>query len=557
MTQDAQQQAPQQEVDVVVVGAGFAGLHALHELRGRGLSVRVLEAGHGVGGTWYWNRYPGARCDVESTDYQFSFSEDLVREWRWSERYPRQEELLRYLDHVADRFDLRRDISLGRRVVSAVLEEEDVTWTVATEQGERWRARWLIMATGCLSVPRLPLVPGLEDFRGDWYHTASWPADGVDFTGERVAVVGTGSSGIQSIPLIAEQAAGLLVLQRTANYSVPAFNHELGEEELERLQQDFAARREFTRSSALGLAAPADPRSALAVSEEERRTQYETRWRMGGLPMIGAFADLMVDRAANETAAAFFHDKIRAKVDDPETAEKLLPRGYPWGAKRVCVDSGYYETFNRSDVTLIDLNEQPLRGITPRGVLVGETEHEVDAIVFATGFDAMTGALMAIDIRGRDGRSLRQAWSAGPKTYLGLAVAGFPGLFTVTGPGSPSVLSNMVVSIEQHVEWIADAISWSRERGTEVFEATQEAQEAWVEHVNAVADSTLFTEANSWYLGANVPGKPRVFMPYAGGVGAYRQKCDEVAAAGYEGFRAVPAPGAERRRADRSAPVVA
>ncbi|WP_432482646.1 flavin-containing monooxygenase [Kineococcus esterisolvens] len=557
MTQDAQQQAPQQEVDVVVVGAGFAGLHALHELRGRGLSVRVLEAGHGVGGTWYWNRYPGARCDVESTDYQFSFSEDLVREWRWSERYPRQEELLRYLDHVADRFDLRRDISLGRRVVSAVLEEEDVTWTVATEQGERWRARWLIMATGCLSVPRLPMVPGLEDFRGDWYHTASWPADGVDFTGERVAVVGTGSSGIQSIPLIAEQAAGLLVLQRTANYSVPAFDHELGEEELERLQQDFAARREFTRSSALGLAAPADPRSALAVSEEERRTQYETRWRMGGLPMIGAFADLMVDRAANETAAAFFRDKIRAKVDDPETAEKLLPRGYPWGAKRVCVDSGYYETFNRSDVTLIDLNEQPLRRITPRGVLVGETEHEVDAIVFATGFDAMTGALMAIDIRGRDGRSLRQAWSAGPKTYLGLAVAGFPGLFTVTGPGSPSVLSNMVVSIEQHVEWIADAISWSRERGTEVFEATQEAQEAWVEHVNAVADSTLFTEANSWYLGANVPGKPRVFMPYAGGVGAYRQKCDEVAAAGYEGFRAVPAPGAERRRADRSAPVVA
>jgi cyclohexanone monooxygenase len=525
------------EYDAVVVGAGFAGLYMLHRLRQQGLDVRVFEAGSGVGGTWFLNRYPGARCDVESVDYQYSFSDELLHEWTWSERYPRQDELLAYLNHVADRFELRPDIQLDTRVTRAAFDEATHRWTVETDQGDQVSATYVVMATGCLSAARVPAFEGLDVFQGEWHHTGAWPDEGVDFSGKRVAVIGTGSSGIQSIPKIAEQADELLVFQRTANYSVPAGNRPLTAQAEKEGVEHFAERRKFIRESFLGLSVPGNGESALEVSPEERQARYEERWQMGGLPMYGAFADLMVDPRANGTAHEFFAAKIREKVTDPETAEKLIPKGYPFGGKRICVDADYFETFNRDNVTLVDVSEQPIQRITPTGIIAGDIEIPLDVIVFATGFDAMTGALLAIDIRGRDGRTLQDKWSEGPRTYLGVATAGFPNLFMVTGPGSPSVFSNMVVSIEQHVDWITDAVARLRKDGAQLMEADRAAEDAWVDHVNAVADSTLLPRANSWYMGANVPGKPRIFMPYLGGVGAYRQKCDEVAAAGYDGFQ--------------------
>jgi cyclohexanone monooxygenase len=528
---------PPAEYDAVVVGAGFAGLYTLHRLRQQGLSVRVFEAGSGVGGTWFWNRYPGARCDVESLDYQYSFSDELLHEWKWSERYPRQDELLAYLNHVADRFELRQDIQLNTRVTRAAFDEAATRWTLETDQGDRVSASYVVMATGCLSAARVPAFEGLDTFQGEWHHTGAWPDEGVDFSGKRVAVIGTGSSGIQSIPVIAEQAEELLVFQRTANYSVPAFNRPLTAQAEKEGVEHFAERRQFTQESFLGLSVPANDKSALEVSPEERRALYEERWQMGGLPMYGAFTDIMVDERANETAKEFFRDKIQEMVTDPDVAEKLIPKGYPFGGKRICVEAGYFATFNRNNVALIDITEEPIRRITPTGILAGDTEHPVDVIVFATGFDAMTGALLAIDIRGRGGRTLQEKWREGPRTYLGIATAGFPNLFLITGPGSPSVFSNMVVSIEQHVDWIADAIARLRKDGVQLMEADPAAEDAWVDHVNAVANSTLLPRANSWYMGANVPGKPRIFMPYLGGVGAYRQKCDEVAANGYDGFQ--------------------
>ena len=525
------------DFDVVVVGAGFAGMYLLHRLRGQGLSVRVFEAGSGVGGTWFWNRYPGARCDVESVDYQYSFSEELLRDWTWTERYPAQPELLAYLNHVADRFDLRHDIQLNTRVAGAAFDEATGQWTVETVTGDRVTASYVIMATGCLSVPRIPQLDGLEGFAGDTYHTSSWPERGVDFTGKRVAVIGTGSSGIQSIPLIAEQAAHLTVFQRTPNHSVPAFNHRLDAAEQRDGVERFAEKREFAKSSFTGLTLPDTGLLANDSTPEQRSTVYEQRWRQGGLAMYGAFADVLVDAKANGTALEFFADKIRDKVHDPAVAEKLTPKGFPFGGKRICVDTNYFETFNRDNVTLVDITAEPIERVTASGIVAGGTEHPVDAIVFATGFDAMTGALLAMDIRGRGGRTLKETWAAGPRTYLGLAVAGFPNMFLITGPGSPSVFTNMVVSIEQHVDWIADALQRLRADGVAVMEVDPQAEEAWVEHVNEVADSTLLPRANSWYVGANVPGKPRIFMPYLGGFGAYRQRCDEIAAAGYDGFR--------------------
>jgi cyclohexanone monooxygenase len=527
-------------VDAVVVGAGFAGLYALHRLRGLGLSTRVFEAGSGVGGTWFWNRYPGARCDVESLDYQYAFSPELLDEWRWSERYPRQGEILAYLEHVADRFALRPDIELNTRVSGAAFDEETSRWEVETEAGGHVSARFLIMATGCLSAARVPDLPGLDSFAGRWFHTGSWPHEEVDFTGQRVAVVGTGSSGVQSIPVIAQQADQLVVFQRTPSFSVPAVNEPLDVEAARRQHGTPMQRRARARVSIGGLPYPEHEGSALEMSDEERTRHLEERSRMGGLAMYGAFSDVMVDQDANAAVVAFFHDKIRERVDDPAVAERLLPRDYPFGTKRVCVDTGYYETFNRDNVTIVDVRQSPIEEITPRGLRVGGVEHEVDAIVFATGFDAMTGAVTAVDLRGRAGASLAQKWSAGPRTYLGLAVAGFPNLFLVTGPGSPSVLSNMVVSIEQHVDWIADAIAHVRDSGAACIEATVAGEDAWVDHVDEVASSTLVHRANSWYLGANVPGKPRVFMPYMGGVGPYAQRCDEEARGGYAGFALTP-----------------
>jgi cyclohexanone monooxygenase len=528
------------DVGAVVVGAGLAGLYMLYRLRGLGIAAVVLEAGDGVGGTWYWNRYPGARCDVESMEYSYSFSDELQREWQWTERYATQPEILRYVNHVADRFDLRRDIRFRTRVTAAHWDETARRWRVETDRGERIMARFCIMATGCLSAPQAPPFPGVESFAGRWYHTGAWPHEGVDFTGQRVGVIGTGSSAIQSIPLIAAQAAHLHVFQRTPNYSVPALNAPLDPEFVRDVKQRYPELRRRARRTRTGLLIERDDRSALAVTPEERQAQYEARWTRGGLGFSAAFVDLLTNQEANETAAEFFRDKIRGIVKDRAVADLLSPRDYPVGTKRMCVDTDYYETFNRANVTLVDVRRAPVVAITPRGVRTRDAEYELDSLVFAIGFDAMTGALLAIDVRGRDGMPLAEAWAGGPRTYLGLAIAGFPNLFTITGPGSPSVLSNMIVSIEQHGDWIADCLAWMRERGHAAIEATDAAQEAWVAHVSEVGHATLYPKAASWYMGANVPGKPRVFMPYVGGVGAYRDRCDEVARRGYEGFTLVP-----------------
>jgi len=528
--------SPVKEFDAVVVGAGFAGLYMLHRLRGLGLSARVYEAGGGIGGTWYWNRYPGARCDVESMDYSYSFSEELQQEWKWTERYASQPEILRYIEHVADRFDLRRDIELKTRVASAIWDETANRWEVRTDRGDRVFAQFCIMATGCLSTAQTPAFKGLETFGGTWNHTGTWPHEGVDFTGQRVGVIGTGSSAIQSIPIIARQAASLVVFQRTPNFSVPAHNAPLDRDFEGRVKANYAEYRRQARESRVGFVVASNDTSALAATPEERLREYEARWNRGGLGFSAAFSDLLVSKDANDTAAAFFHDKIRSIVRDPAIAEMLSPTGYPIGTKRMCVDTDYYATFNRDNVRLVDLRKHPIEAITPRGLRTRDAEYELDSIVFAIGFDAMTGALLGIDIRGRDGLTLGQKWAAGPRTYLGIAIAGFPNLFAITGPGSPSVLSNMIVSIEQHVDWIADCLVHLRAHGLHRIEATVDAEEAWVAHVNEVGHATLYPRANSWYMGANVPGKPRVFMPYVGGVGAYRQRCSDVAAKGYTGF---------------------
>jgi len=534
-------------VDATVVGAGFGGLYALHRLRSLGLTVQAFEAGSEVGGTWYWNSYPGCRCDVESVDYSYSFDEQLEQEWEWSERYPSQPEILRYLNHVADRYDLRRDIQLDTRVTSAVFDEEQSRWIVSTDAGERWSARFCVMATGALSAAQVPEVPGLDSFAGEWYHTGRWPKDGVDFSGKRVGVIGTGCSGIQVIPEIARDADRLYVFQRTANFVVPNRNRPLDPAAVRELKARYREHREAARESFLGVPLAAGEKSALEATPEERRRIYEERWEAGGgMPVLVAFSDLLVDRAANDTVAEFFREKIHETVRDGAVAELLSPSGYPLGAKRLAQDDAYYETFNRDNVTLVDIRQAPIETITPTGLRTTAAEYELDVIVFATGFDALTGPLLAIDLRGRSGLALRDKWADGPRAYLGLATAGFPNLFVVTGPGSPSVLSNMVVSIEQHVDWIADAIAYLRRHGHETIEATDEAEERWVEHVAEVGDATLFPQANSWYVGANIPGKPRVLLAYLGGVGPYRKLCDEVAASGYEGFALGTADGRPR-----------
>ncbi|MBI5289898.1 MAG: NAD(P)/FAD-dependent oxidoreductase [Chloroflexi bacterium] len=523
--------------DAIIVGAGFAGLYMLHRLRGLGLSARVIEAADGVGGTWYWNRYPGARCDIESLEYQYGFDDDLPREWRWSERYASQPEILRYINHVADRLDLRRDIQFETRVTSARFHEGAARWLIETDNGDRISAAFCIMATGCLSAPRHPGFKGLESFEGDWYHTGYWPHEGVDFTGKRAGIIGTGSSAIQSIPHIARQAAHLTVFQRTPNFSIPAHNGPIDHEAERQMTERYTEVRRRARASAAGVVSRApSERSAMQVTPEEREAEFEARWQYGGLGMGGAFIDIVISPEANQTAADFVRGKIRSILKDPVTADLLCPKDYPFATKRLCVDTEYFETFNRNNVTLVDVRSAPIEEITPKGLRTADAEYEFDCLVFATGFDAMTGALLGIDVRGRGGQELRDAWSAGPRTYLGLQVAGFPNLFTITGPGSPSVLTNMIVSIEQHVDWIAACIEYLLEHGIKTIEPTVEAQDAWVEHVNQVASLTLFPQANSWYMGANIPGKPRVFMPYIGGLGAYAQKCDEIAANGYEGF---------------------
>ncbi|MCP5265489.1 MAG: NAD(P)/FAD-dependent oxidoreductase [Burkholderiaceae bacterium] len=528
--------------DLVIVGAGFGGMYMLHKARALGLSARVFEAADDVGGTWYWNRYPGARCDIESLEYSYSFDEDLQQSWRWSERFATQPEILRYAQHVAERFGLRTDISFNARVSEAHFDESASQWRVSVASSAdgaplaELSARFVVMATGCLSSTNQPDIPGLDSFAGATYHTGQWPHEGVDFTGKRVGVIGTGSSAIQSIPVIAAQAKELTVFQRTPNYSVPAHNAPIDPTYEQRIKSDYANFRARNREmiAAFGANAPTPEGSVRSASAEHRREVFERWWERGGLGFTRAFDDLMLDDGANEYACEFVRGKIHQIVEDPRTAELLSP-SQVIGCKRLCVDTDYYATYNRPNVHLVDIRSTPIERITPQGVQVGEQVHALDCLVLATGFDAMTGTLMKIDIRGAGGLTLRDAWSAGPRNYLGLMVAGFPNLFMVTGPGSPSVLTNMIMSIEQHVEFIADCIAWLRDGGNRRVEAAESAQDAWVAHVNEVAGATVFPQCNSWYLGANVPGKARVFMPLLG-FPAYVQKCREVVEHGYEGF---------------------
>jgi cyclohexanone monooxygenase len=534
--------------DVVVVGAGFAGMYMLHRLRGQGFSVRVYEQGGDVGGTWYWNRYPGARCDVESMQYSYSFSEELQQDWNWSERYAPQPEILKYANHVADRFNLRSGIQLNIRVDRAAFDESTSLWSVTTSDGKTVTAKYVVLATGCLSNARMPDIKGLSDFKGKVYHTGHWPHEPVEFTGLRVGVIGTGSSAIQSVPIIARQARQLTVFQRTPNFSIPARNAPLTVEEREAFRAKYPEIRRFAREEARnGIYTEMPDRGALDEGDNERRSKYEARWNRGGLTFMSVYNNLAIDKAANDTAADFVREKIAEIVRDPGTAKMLQPNNHPIGSKRICIDTDYFATFNRPNVTLVDIRSNPIEEILPNAVRTGAGDYEVDALVLATGFDAMTGSVAKIDIRGRDGQTLNHKWAEGPKTYLGLMSAGFPNLFIITGPGSPSVLSNMMVSIEQHVDWITDCVAWMRDRGLDIMEANRDAEDKWVAHVNEVAHTTLYPQANSWYMGANIPGKPQIFMPYIGGVGAYRQICNDVAAAGYEGFAMAAAAPVQKR----------
>lgn len=540
----AQKTSDSRDTDVIVVGAGFAGMYALHKFRGLGLRTQVLEAGKDVGGTWYWNRYPGARCDVPSVEYSYSFDKDLEQEWDWTEIMAAQPEILEYANHVADRFDLRKDIQFQTRVDSAVFDENSNCWTVVTESGQTYTARFCVMATGCLSVPNTPRIDGQDNFAGSVYHTGNWPEGGVDFSDAAVGIIGTGSSGIQSIPVIAEQAKHLTVFQRTPNYTMPAANAPLKTEFLRQAKENYSAIRAEQRASQVGIVGYGfgfGGAENVVPTQEIKQTTPAERQRLveeEGFLAIRRYADVALDEEANELACEMYRDQVKRVIKDPATAQALMPRDYPMGCKRPVIDTNYYETFNRDNVTLVDLRQGGIEEITEAGVRTAKADYTFDVLVYATGFDAMTGALGKIDIRGRENRALTEYWEAGPRTYLGLQVAGFPNLFTVTGPGSPSVLSNMIVSIEQHIDWIARCISDLDQCGAQTIEATTEAEDEWIAHVNDVAQNTMFTakSCNSWYLGANIPGKPRIFMPYVGGVGVYREKCDEVARNGYQGF---------------------
>jgi cation diffusion facilitator CzcD-associated flavoprotein CzcO len=527
------------DFDAVVVGAGFSGLYQTHLLRGLGLSVRVFEAGDGVGGTWYWNRYPGARCDSPSHVYQYWFSEELLQEWDWSERFPSQPEVLRYLNHVAEKFDLLRDIRFNTRVTSAVYDEPGNFWEIGTDDGQVARAQFLVLAIGGLSTPLIPEFEGRETFAGEAYHTAEWPHAGVDLDGKRVGVIGTGATGIQVVQEAAKRAGRLTVFQRTPNYAIAINNPSYAPGDWQRIRERFDEIRRATRQSFAGFDCDLDERSALEVDPEERRETFESLWADGSLRFwIGNFGDIITDRQANETVAEFVREKIRERVSDPATAEKLTPTDHPFGTKRVPLENGYFEAFNRDNVTLVDTRQTPIERITPKGVRVAGAEHELDVLVYATGFDAVTGTLTKIDIRGRNGASLAREWDRNVHTYLGLLTAGFPNLFMVTGPTAPSVaFCNYPTCAMQQVDWIAQCLGDLRRRNLSRIEATPEAEQGWLDHHNEVASQTLMPLTDSWWMGANIPGKPRILLSYVGGGPAYRQICEDVAARGYEGFR--------------------
>lgn len=523
------------DFDAVIVGAGFAGMSMLHRLRELGMKAQVYEAGSDVGGTWYWNRYPGARCDVVSMEYSYAFSDELQQEWEWEEKYATQPEILKYAQHCADRFDLRRDIKFNTRVESASFDETMGCWEVETNTAERVTAQHLVLALGTLSATNYPDIEGRDMFEGSTYHTGAWPHGGVDFTDRRVGIIGTGSSAIQSIPLIAKEAQHLTVFQRTPNYVVPAHNEPLDPTQVRAIKDRYTEFRDEVKQYHFGFFHEATNKSALEVSDEERRACYEAAWQVGGLMFLGTFNDILVDPEANRTAAEFILEKLRAAVDDPQTAQLLSP-DFAVGCKRLCVDSGYYETFNRSNVSLVDVSSTPIERITKNGVVVNGQSYEVDDLVFATGYDAITGPLTRMNIRGVQGQTIHEKWSNGPEAYLGLMVAGFPNMYLPTGPGSPSVLSNMHVSIEQHVGFIRDLLAHMRKVGLDVVEAAPEAAAAWANHVDDIAGQTVYKSCNSWYRGLNISGKPLMFTAYFG-VPPYAAECDEVATSGYTGLK--------------------
>ena len=537
-------------IDVVIIGAGFAGLRALHSFRAMGLSVAVLEASDGIGGVWNFNRYPGARCDVESFDYSYRFSPELEQEWRWSERYATQPEILRYVHHVAERFDLHRDIHLKARVARAEFAEAASRWTVECEDGRCWSAARLILAVGQLSTPKETFYPGQQEFTGRIIYSANWPRDDISFAGKRVAIIGTGSSGVQMTPVIAAQVAQLTVFQRTANYSIPAANAPVTDQEDRQVKASYRERREAARNSPSGLGFVPDTRAAIDVPHEEREAAYERAWNRLGFGFALAFKDILLNQQSNDTASDFIRRKIAQQVDDPILRDKLTPKGFPFGTRRPSVDSGYFKTFNRTNVALVDINETPIKEFTAGGIRTTDAEYPFDIIIYATGFDAFTGSLLKPEIVGRGGQTLRDKWAAGPTSFLGIAVNGFPNMFVIVGPGSPSLLSNVLLSSEEQIDWLVALFEHCRAHGIDTVEASAKAEQDWVAHVNERARETLYLKTASYYLGAEMPGKPRVFMPYSGGVRGYRRILEKTAANGYQGFelgRAQPPRDSELR----------
>jgi len=526
------------ELDLLIVGAGFGGIYAVHRARQMGLKVRAYEKGTGVGGTWYYNRYPGARCDVDSVDYSYAFSDELQQEWNWSEKFSPQAEILEYTEHVVDRFGLGSDIQLNTAITKLDYDEERNRWDVETNHGETISARWVLLAAGLLTVPKPPPFPGLESFGGEWFQTSRWPKEPVDFKGKRVAVVGTGSSAIQAIPVIAEEAAQLTVFQRTPNFSIPARNRPLGETEMAEFKATYPERRRQAWGSGGGLPSANSFASALDLSEEEFEAEMERRWEIGGLTFLYTFRDFRTNLESNERIAEFIRAKIAEEVDDPAVAEMLTPRGYPFGAKRPCFDTDYWATFNRDNVDLVDVNATPIEAITETGLRTSEREFEFDIIVFAIGFDAYTGAILDIDIHGRDGRSLAEHWSEGARIYLGASVSGFPNLFVIAGPGRP--VNAGLMHHEHSVDWLMGLMEHARRNDVAEVEATAEAEEEWSRRIEKAAMGTVYPKVKSWYWGTNIEGKPHKFLVLLEGFDVYQELTRQIAEEGYPGFTLVP-----------------
>lgn len=534
-------------IDTLVVGAGLAGLRALYSMRKAGFETVVLEASDEIGGVWNHNRYPGARCDVESYDYSYSFSPELEQEWRWTERYPTQPEILRYINHVADRFDLRRNVILNSRVTEAAYDEGAARWTVTTQDGSQWSARVLLLCLGQLSAPKMPDYPGQDSFKGEVIVSAQWPRHEISYDGKRVGIIGTGSSGMQMTPVIAQQADHLTVFQRTANYSVPAANAPLSEDEDKQVKADYAARRALMRNSPTGLGFTPERIKTLDVPADQREIAFEKSYHRLGFGFALTYPDILLDAGANAVASAFLHRKIGERVKDPTIREKLIPRSHGFGTRRPSVDSGYFEAFNRDNVTLVDIRETPITSFAENGIYTGETFHPLDMVIFATGFDALTGSILKVRITGRGGLTLQEKWAAGPLTHLGVGTAGFPNMLIVAGPGSPSILSNVLVSIEEQIDWFTDLLTGMRARGEVEVEVSEQAEQDWTAHVQERAAQTLYMTAESFYNGSEVAGKPRVFMPYPGGIKNYRRALESCATEGYSGFALRKAPASPGR----------